>query len=130
MLDPLVHLRCLCFLHGLDLDVAAPSGGSERRRRVEVRAAEEDDVPGETDATLAAQSEPKADFAKVWKAADKVVYSTTLQAASTFTTRLERSFDPDSVRVMKRWATSDLTVGGPNLAAPRSRAGWSMSVNY
>jgi hypothetical protein len=70
-----------------------------------------------------------ADFAKVWQAADKVVYSTTLQAASTARTRLERSFDPDSVRDMKRPATSDLTVGGPNLARTRSRAGWSMSVN-
>src|SRR5687768_15919278 len=44
LLDPLVHLGGLCFLHSLDLDVAAPSGGSERRRRVEVRAAQENDV--------------------------------------------------------------------------------------
>jgi dihydrofolate reductase len=77
----------------------------------------------ETDATLAAQSEPMADFAKVWQAADKVVYSTTLQAASTARTRLERSFDPDSVRDMKRSATSDLTVGGPNLAAHAFKGG-------
>jgi dihydrofolate reductase len=71
----------------------------------------------ETDATLAAQSEPMADFAKVWQAADKVVYSTTLRAASTARTRLERSFEPNSVRDMKRSATGDLTVGGANLAA-------------
>src|SRR5687768_11636334 len=50
----------------------------------------------ETDATLAAQSEPMADFAKVWQTADKVVYSTTLQDVSTARSRLERSFDPDS----------------------------------
>jgi dihydrofolate reductase len=77
----------------------------------------------ETDATLAAQSEPMADFAKVWQAADMVVYSTTLQAASAARTRLERSFDPDSVRDMKRSATSDLTVGGPNLAAHAFKGG-------
>jgi dihydrofolate reductase len=77
----------------------------------------------ETDATLAAQSEPMAVFAKVWQAADKVVYSTTLQAASTARTRLERSFDPDSVRDMKRSATSDLTVGGANLAAHAFKGG-------
>jgi dihydrofolate reductase len=71
----------------------------------------------ETDATLAAQSEQMADFATVWQAADKVVYSTTLQAASTARTRLERDFDPDSVRDLKRSATSDLTIGGANLAA-------------
>ena len=77
----------------------------------------------ETDATLAAQSEPMADFAKVWQAADKVVYSTTLQAASTARTRLERSFDPDAVGAMKRSATTDLTVGGANLAAHAFKAG-------
>ena len=77
----------------------------------------------ETDATLAAQSEPMADFATVWQAADKVVYSTTLQAASTARTRLERSFDPDSVRDLKRSATSDLTVGGANLAAHAFKGG-------
>ena len=77
----------------------------------------------ETDATLAAQSEPMADFARVWQAADKVVYSTTLQAASTARTRLELSFDPDAVGDMKRSATSDLTVGGANLAAHAFKAG-------
>jgi len=77
----------------------------------------------ETDATLAAQSEPMADFAKVWQAADKVVYSTTLRAVSTARSRLERSFDPDSVRDMKRSATGDLTVGGANLAANAFKGG-------
>ena len=71
----------------------------------------------ETDAGLAAQSEPMADFATVWQAGAKVVYSTTLPAVSTARTRLERSFDPEAVRDMKRSATSDLTVGGANLAA-------------
>jgi dihydrofolate reductase len=70
----------------------------------------------ETDVTLAARSEPMADFAKAWQAGDKVVYSTTLQAVTTARSRLERNFDPDSVRDMKRSVTGDMTVGGANLA--------------
>jgi dihydrofolate reductase len=77
----------------------------------------------ETDPALAAQSELMADFANAWQAADKVVYSTTLEAVSTAKTRLERSFDPDSVRDMKASATSDLTVGGSNVAAHAFKAG-------
>src|SRR5436853_6030495 len=69
----------------------------------------------ETDPGLAAQSELMADFANVWQAADKVVYSTTLDAVSTAKTRLEHNFDPASVRDMKASATRDLTVGGPHL---------------
>jgi dihydrofolate reductase len=77
----------------------------------------------ETDPTLAAQSELMADFANVWQAADKIVYSTTLHAVSTANTRLERRFDPDSVRDLKTSAASDLTVGGATLAAHAFNAG-------
>src|SRR5262245_10241257 len=77
----------------------------------------------ETDPTLAAQSELLADFAHVWQAAEKVVYSTTLDAVSTANSRLERRFDPDSVRRMKAGASRDLMVGGANLAAHAFRAG-------
>ena len=77
----------------------------------------------ETDPALAAQSELMGDFAHVWQAADKVVYSTTLDAVATAKTRLERDFDADSVRDMKASATSDLTVGGANLAAHAFKAG-------
>jgi dihydrofolate reductase len=77
----------------------------------------------ETDPTLAAQSELMADFANVWQAADKIVYSTTLPAVSTTNTRLERRFDPDSVRQMKASAASDLTVGGATLSAHAFNAG-------
>lgn len=80
-------------------------------------------APWETDPSLAGQSELMADFANVWQAADKVVYSTTLDAASTAKTRLERNFDPASVRDMKASATSDLTVGGAHLAAHAFMAG-------
>jgi dihydrofolate reductase len=64
-----------------------------------------------------------ADFANVWQGADKIVYSTTLQKVSTTNTRLERRFDPKSVREMKATAASDLTVGGPTLAAYAFNAG-------
>src|SRR3954470_6968245 len=71
----------------------------------------------ETDPALAAQSDLMADFANVWQAADKVVYSTTLAAPSTASTRLERHFDPGAVDDLKAAARGDLIVGGPNLAA-------------
>ncbi len=77
----------------------------------------------ETDPALAAQSELMADFAHLWQSADKVVHSTTLDAVSTANSRLERRFDPDSIRRMKAAAGRDLTVGGPNLAAHALRAG-------
>ena len=80
-------------------------------------------APWETDPALAAQSELMADFANVWQAADKVVYSTTLNAVPTAKTRLEHTFDPASVRDMKASATRDLTVGGPHLAAHARKAG-------
>jgi dihydrofolate reductase len=77
----------------------------------------------ETDPTLGAQSELRADFAGVWQAADKVVYSTKLDAVSTARTRLERRLDPDSVREIKASATSDLLVGGAHLTAQALEAG-------
>ena len=77
----------------------------------------------ETNAALAAQSNLTADFATAWQAANKVVYSTTLAAASTANTRLERHFDPTAVHELKAAASSDLTVGGANLAAQAFKAG-------
>ena len=77
----------------------------------------------ETDPALAAQSELMADFADVWQGAEKVVYSTTLAATSTAKTRLEHNFDPASVRDLKASASSDLTIGGPHLAAQALKAG-------
>jgi dihydrofolate reductase len=79
--------------------------------------------PWETLNELPDQSPPMLDFAAIWQAADKVVYSTTLEAASTARTRVERDFDPEAVRRMKETATRDLAVGGPDLAAHAIRAG-------
>jgi dihydrofolate reductase len=63
------------------------------------------------------------DYAAIWQAAEKVVYSTTLAEVSTARTRLERSFDPGAVERMKAGADRDLTVGGPGLAAHALAAG-------
>jgi len=80
-------------------------------------------VGWETDPGVAAQSPLMADFARIWQAADKVVYSTTLEAVSTSRTRIERAFDPEQVREMKASADRDLAVGGPDLAAHAFSAG-------
>ena len=63
------------------------------------------------------------DFAEIYKAADKIVYSSTLSDISTARTRLEKSFDPDAVRAMKAKAQRDLSIGGPTLAAHAIEAG-------
>jgi dihydrofolate reductase len=77
----------------------------------------------ETDPTLAEHSPEMRDFAELWQPAEKVVYSTTLESASTAKTRIERAFDPAAVREMKASAERDITVGGPALAAHAFRAG-------
>jgi dihydrofolate reductase len=63
------------------------------------------------------------DFAELWQAADKVVYSKTLNEVSSARTRIERDFDPEAVRELKASADRDLTVGGPDLAAQAIKAG-------
>ena len=63
------------------------------------------------------------DFANLWRAADKVVYSRTLKQVATQRTRLERTFDVEAIRAMKAGARRDLGIGGPELAAHAFRAG-------
>jgi riboflavin biosynthesis pyrimidine reductase len=63
------------------------------------------------------------DFAEIWQAADKTVYSKTLETVSTARTRIERDFDPEAVRQLKASAGHDLLVGGPDLAAQAFKAG-------
>jgi dihydrofolate reductase len=62
------------------------------------------------------------DFAGIWGAADKVVYSRTLETVSTARTRIERDFDPEVVRRMKASAARDVSIGGPELAAQAIKA--------
>jgi dihydrofolate reductase len=61
------------------------------------------------------------DFAQIWRAADKIVYSSTLQEVGSARTRIERAFDPEAVRALK--GRGDLSIAGPTLAAEAMRAG-------
>jgi dihydrofolate reductase len=74
-----------------------------------------DVIPGPTPAML--------DFARIWQAADKIVYSKSLDTISAPKTRLEREFDPHAVRELKAQLSHDVSVGGPTLAALAIRAG-------
>jgi dihydrofolate reductase len=80
-------------------------------------------VAWETPDAFAGGSPATQDYAEIWRAADKVVYSRTLESVSSARTRIERDFDPESVREMKAAAGHDISVGGPDLAAQALRAG-------
>jgi dihydrofolate reductase len=77
----------------------------------------------ETDPTVAAQSPVTRDFAALRQAADKLVYSRTLETVATARTRIEREFDPEAVRHRKLRSSTDLMVGGPELASQAFKAG-------
>ena len=77
----------------------------------------------ETAHTLADEPAVIQDYAGIWQAADKIVYSGTLKVASTARTRLERDFEPEAIRRMKMLAQTDISVGGPHLAAQAIKAG-------
>ena len=105
-------------VHGFVNDLERPVGTYLFGRRMY-----ETLVYWETAHTLAGQSPIAKDFATLWQAADKIVYSTTLAAVSSARTRIERTFDPEAVRQLKATAEHDITVGGPGLAAQAIRAG-------
>ena len=73
-----------------------------------------DVIPGLTSAMM--------DFAPIWQAADKIVYSKSLETVSTPKTRLEREFEPQAVRDLKAQLPHDISVAGPKLAAQAIRA--------
>ena len=77
----------------------------------------------ETDPNLAAESPLRRDFAEIWQAADKIVYSRTLEAVSTRKTQIERNFNPTVIRQLKEAVEQDILIGGPELAAHAFRAG-------
>jgi dihydrofolate reductase len=72
-----------------------------------------------------APSEPPhiQEYRRIWQAADKIVYSKTLEAPSSGRTRIERQFDPKAIVAMKATLSSDISVGGPNLGAHAIKAG-------
>ncbi len=77
----------------------------------------------ETNPDLAAESPLMRDFAEVWQAADKIVYSRTLEAVSTHKTQIERNFNPEAIRRLKEAVEQDILIGGPELAAHAFRSG-------
>ncbi len=105
-------------VHAFVNDLERPAGTYLYGRRMyDVMAA------WETMPTGADQPPVTRDFAEIWRAADKIVYSNTLQTVSSARTRIERDFDPEAVRQLKAAAGRDLTVGGPALAAQALEAG-------
>ena len=104
-------------VHGFVNDLERGAGTYLYGRRMYETMAVWEDMP------LDGQSEVMAEYAGIWRAADKVVYSSQLQEVSSARTRIERVFDPDAVRAMKERSDRDLTVGGPGLAAAAIRAG-------
>jgi len=102
------------FINGLERQVGTHLLG---RRMYEVLAYW-DDPPA-----LDEQPSFVQEFAEIWRAADKVVYSRSLETARTARTRIERDFDPEAVRRLKSQSDRDFAVGGPDLAAQAIRAG-------
>jgi len=63
------------------------------------------------------------DFAEIWRAAEKIVYSRTFQAVSSSRTRIERDFDAEAIRALKRASGSDIAIGGAELAGQAIASG-------
>jgi dihydrofolate reductase len=80
-------------------------------------------VVWETMPTGPDQPRVTSDYAEIWRAAEKIVYSTTLERASSARTRIEPTFDPEAIRAMKAAAPRDISVGGAELAGEAIRAG-------
>jgi dihydrofolate reductase len=77
----------------------------------------------ETVSTTAHEPGVSSDYAAIWRAAEKIVYSRALQAVSSARTRIERQFDADAVRRLKQSSGADITVGGAELAGRAIGAG-------
>jgi dihydrofolate reductase len=105
-------------VHTFANDLARPIGTHLYGRRMY-----ETMVYWETAHTLPGQLAFENDFAEVWQAAGKIVYSKTLKTVSSARTRIEQNFDLDAVRQMKSTAGRDISVSGPNLAAQAIQAG-------
>lgn len=105
-------------VHTFINDLGRPVGTYLLGRRMYEVLAYWEDLPA-----LGEQPQFVQTFAELWQAADKVVYSRTLDAVSTARTRIERLFDPDAIRQLKAQSDRDLAIGGPHLAAQAIKAG-------
>ena len=105
-------------VHGFVNELTRPIGTHLYGRRMyEVMTA------WESDDLIAGEPDSIQEFAEIWRPAEKIVYSRTLQDVSTQRTRIERDFDPEAVRLLKRDSEADLGIGGPSLAREAFRAG-------
>lgn len=105
-------------VHQFVNDLARPIGTNLYGRRMyEVL------VAWESDDIVVGQPSVVADFAAIWRAADKIVYSRSLESVSSARTTIERDFDPEAIRAMKASAERDIGIGGAELAAQAIRAG-------
>ncbi len=77
----------------------------------------------ETVSTTADEPAVFSDYARIWRAADKIVYSRSLQEASSAKTRIERKFDPDAIQRLKRSTGADIAIGGAEIAGQAIGAG-------
>jgi dihydrofolate reductase len=77
----------------------------------------------ETASTGDDQAAAMRDFAQIWRAAEKIVFSRTLETVSSARTRIEREFDPGAIRRLKETSEHDITIGGAELAAQAIGAG-------
>jgi dihydrofolate reductase len=105
-------------VHAFVNELARPVGTYLLGRRMYEVLAYWDDPPGLDEEPAVVQ-----DFTEIWRAADKVVFSTTLEEPRTARTRIERTVDPEAVRQLRAESDRDLAVGGPDLAAQAMRAG-------
>jgi len=109
-------------VHRFVNDLERPAGTYLYGRRMyEVMVAWED--PGLTTGLTTGPPSVERDYAELWQAADKVVFSRTLTGVSSARTRIEPEFDAEAVRRLKATSDAPLTVGGPGLAAAAIRAG-------
>jgi len=105
-------------VHGVVNDLMRPVGTHLYGRRMyEVL------VAWESDDILVGQPPYMQDFAKIWRAADKIVYSRSIERVSSARTSIERVFDPDAIRRLKEELDRDLAIRGPDLAAQALRVG-------
>jgi dihydrofolate reductase len=76
--------------------------------------------------TVTAEADEPAvfgDYADIWRAADKIVYSRTLREVPSARTRIERDFDQDAIQQLKRSSGADISIGGAELAGQAFGAG-------
>ena len=105
-------------VHAFVNDLERPSGIYLYGRRMY-----ETMVFWETAGTDSDQRAVSRDFAEIWRAAEKIVYSRTLQTVSSARTRIERDLDTDAIRRLKETSGSDITIGGAELAGQAIAAG-------